>query len=599
MKLLAISSINKDKEVIGARLLDTDNLKVSNCNIEQIAHIIKQGNTLRNITLEKDKIVWTQGTNSRYPSINILYNNEVSNTNSIIVVGYYEISGAKEYSVANYRGELVTLTEEKLIKYGEQYTLANCKITTKDNKSYVASLYGELEKLNDQAEFGYNIDRKTIIVKLPNRGISKLEIPSRINGSETIHAEAIYLRQSEPANKITHLILPKKLKGLNEELLSMLKGLKVLECESNLSYTHPNTFSNCKELTDIHFKGITRWPYRLFRDLAHLKNLNIERKILNIGSEMFKNCTSLNVDSVITEELSSIGAGAFEGCTQIEKMTIPRSVTWINTSAFKGCTNIKELRITNNSLKLELYTIYIEDAETSLKYKLLQDSPNAILYCPYSYPESILKECVAGHIKIIREEPTESDLELGNKAIKASMLGIRVNQSDISRNSREAIGFLTIVNEQNWKESIANCIRDYMGLKNWHNGRYLLNNRSANLSIYIGGISYRGSRKCKQAKIGQKYMYAMSNTRLDILLIDRNLIKEKIEKSRQKGLPNELNLNRSRGGRTSSLEEKEFILEIPHHFINIVPDDIAKIFELGDSLVIEYSNGKQSTISLG
>ena len=43
--------------------------------------------------------------------------------------------------------------------------------------------------------------------------------------------------------------------------------------------------------------------------------------------------------------LTSIGDGAFEGCTSLTSVTIPKSVKWIEESAFKGCKSLKSVTI--------------------------------------------------------------------------------------------------------------------------------------------------------------------------------------------------------------------------------------------------------------
>lgn len=51
---------------------------------------------------------------------------------------------------------------------------------------------------------------------------------------------------------------------------------------------------------------------------------------------------------IIPETVTSIGIGAFSGCTSVTKITIPSSVTTIGKEAFKSCKNLKELIFENS-----------------------------------------------------------------------------------------------------------------------------------------------------------------------------------------------------------------------------------------------------------
>ena len=44
---------------------------------------------------------------------------------------------------------------------------------------------------------------------------------------------------------------------------------------------------------------------------------------------------------VIPDNVTSIGDGAFHGCTSLASITIPDSVTSIGDFAFEGCTSLK------------------------------------------------------------------------------------------------------------------------------------------------------------------------------------------------------------------------------------------------------------------
>lgn len=75
--------------------------------------------------------------------------------------------------------------------------------------------------------------------------------------------------------------------------------------------------------------------------------INITGALEKIGSSAFLGCTRLEqvtLPSTVTE----IGWSAFEDCTSLERITIPDSVTEIESSAFSGCVSLKQIVLPNS-----------------------------------------------------------------------------------------------------------------------------------------------------------------------------------------------------------------------------------------------------------
>ena len=71
-------------------------------------------------------------------------------------------------------------------------------------------------------------------------------------------------------------------------------------------------------------------------------NFVIPDSVTTIGAFAFSDCTSLT-SIIIPDGVASIGYSAFEGCISLTSITIPDSVTTIGTSAFCNCTGLTEL----------------------------------------------------------------------------------------------------------------------------------------------------------------------------------------------------------------------------------------------------------------
>ena len=167
-------------------------------------------------------------------------------------------------------------------------------------------------------------------------------------------------------------------------------------CSNLTSITIPNsvtsigseTFKGCSGLTSIiipnSVKSIAQWA---FQDCIGLTSVTIPNSVTSIGFYVFEGCNSLvtvNVpvidysafcnntivgmiterigkpillvdeggneikEYIIPNEVESIGANAFRGCSGLTSITIPNSVTSIGTYAFYGCCGLTSVTIPNS-----------------------------------------------------------------------------------------------------------------------------------------------------------------------------------------------------------------------------------------------------------
>ena len=126
--------------------------------------------------------------------------------------------------------------------------------------------------------------------------------------------------------------------------------------------------------------SVTSIGYWAFGGCTSLSNLTVPNSVTNIGDNAFGGCTRLTAITVaalnpvytssvggvlfnknqttliqypggktgsyaVTNSVTSIGSGAFSGCTSLTSVTIPNSVTNIGDSAFYGCTSLPAITV--------------------------------------------------------------------------------------------------------------------------------------------------------------------------------------------------------------------------------------------------------------
>ena len=87
-------------------------------------------------------------------------------------------------------------------------------------------------------------------------------------------------------------------------------------------------------------KGYTSSPFVV--DGYRIISAYIENGVTNIGTNVFSNCSSLEIIT-LPDSITSIGAGAFSDCASLKGVTIPAGVVNINSHAFRNCHSLKEI----------------------------------------------------------------------------------------------------------------------------------------------------------------------------------------------------------------------------------------------------------------
>ena len=123
-------------------------------------------------------------------------------------------------------------------------------------------------------------------------------------------------------SSLTSVILPEKLKSLNN-----------------------GTFYRCKSLK------IVALP--LFEECVSLTEINIPSKLKEIGNEAFKDCHSLTRIS-LPATLEKLGPGSFNGCCALSDIQLPNNLKFIGEFAFSNCNSLKEIHVPK-STELDMF----------------------------------------------------------------------------------------------------------------------------------------------------------------------------------------------------------------------------------------------------
>ena len=121
-----------------------------------------------------------------------------------------------------------------------------------------------------------------------------------------------------------------------------------------------------------------------FSGCTSLQSIVIPNSVTKIGSFTFSGCTSLQ-SIEIPNSVTEIGAHAFRNCTSLQSIDIPNSVTEIESHAFSCCTSLQSIDIVTQEKEPDLSLERIEYLLQALSEYSKEFSLRVPISCGYAY----------------------------------------------------------------------------------------------------------------------------------------------------------------------------------------------------------------------
>ena len=145
---------------------------------------------------------------------------------------------------------------------------------------------------------------------------------------------------------LTSISVPNQVATVGAYAFKNCNHLKTVNIPSSVESIGANAFSGCDSITTLSFN--TNAIGLLFAGKKMLSTINIGEEVTAIPNSAFASTNLTTVD--LPDNVTSIGAYAFEYCKHLKTVDIPSSVESIGGGAFSGCDSIRSLSFNTDAI---------------------------------------------------------------------------------------------------------------------------------------------------------------------------------------------------------------------------------------------------------
>ena len=171
---------------------------------------------------------------------------------------------------------------------------------------------------------------------------------------------------------LAELMIPKSVVSIGQGAFTRCRGFINVDLPDDLTIIEDSVFYGCSSITNVKMgKRVISIGNNAFRFCNSLVSVDVPDEVVNIGESAFGDCGSITsvkisqyicsmplfktfpsdyhtiTNIAIRDGVTNIAANAFQGCYNLERITLPRSIINIGEDAFNLCYSLKEVYISD------------------------------------------------------------------------------------------------------------------------------------------------------------------------------------------------------------------------------------------------------------
>ena len=162
--------------------------------------------------------------------------------------------------------------------------------------------------------------------------------------------------------KTGSLTIPDRVTAIGEGAFTNLEGLKTIIIPSTVKRIEQNAFKNNTTLENVIIQekdgqGVEYIGTYAFYGCSNLQTINLPDTITTINGGCFNNCTKLN-SIKLPSNLKTLNGQTFSGCTNLQNIELPQNLESLNAECFVG-TSITKIKLPKNLSNIEIRALSI------------------------------------------------------------------------------------------------------------------------------------------------------------------------------------------------------------------------------------------------